>query len=187
MTLKRVLAAHRAERGLILKRSAQELGSAILGVPSKSLRIAYSMPSGRPVLMVGNVTSPISLSFSHLDDVVAVAIDDEHTVGIDLVRAEDAKTLSAWMPPMGSDSGYGADLAAYSWAAREAAFKAAVIDRPFRPDEIQILLTGGRSFRWSAVEAGSTVSGDGHFELHASVICAIAVRRGRMNGSAIHD
>lgn len=166
----------RNDRNEIVKRSVFEVFGEQPGLSADEYRITYHSPSGRPVLSYGANVCDVSLSFSHVGAVTAFVMDNEASVGIDLVEMRDARGLRGWSLQDPTSELPATGRAAYCWAAREAAYKATALDRPFRPDSFVFSVLNSHSFMWTFSEDEQRVSGEGVFSLHGSMICALAVR-----------
>lgn len=148
------------------------------GNPASSInpyRVAYELPSGRPTITCGAKDCAVSVSLSHIDLLTAMVLDDELTVGIDLVRLSDAAGLRDWTVGDLTSNLRSSDAAAYCWAAREAAYKALAFDRPFQPDNFGISFSDRGSFKWTFKDHDRQISGQGCYELFDGIVCAVAI------------
>jgi hypothetical protein len=159
----------------LLRQQARRVGGQMLGVEPERLRIAYQTPSGRPVLMLDNLPSALSLSLSNVDKDTVVAIDDCDVIGVDLVRLHDGPGLRYWFDQ--EEDHPGPMQAASQWAAREAAYKAMAIDRPFVPDEFSIEAAQDLTFLWRFTAPGHHFQGTGAYSIHGHLLCAVASRQ----------
>lgn len=156
-------------------RLAARHAARMLGHPSQAVRIAHQQPSGRPVILIDGHPAKPSVSIAHIDRRCAIAIDAGRSIGVDLVRLADAQRLAAWLHP--DDAGAciaPADMPAYCWAAREAAYKATRQDIPFAPDDIGLSGLTRNRFYWCYRSGRSVMSGGGRFDLQDSLVCALA-------------
>ncbi len=140
-------------------------------------RVAYEMPSGRPTITCGAEYCAVSVSLSHINSLTAMVLDNELTVGIDLVCLSDAAGLGDWTVGDLTSNLRSSDAAAYCWAAREAAYKALMFDRPFQPDSFGISFSDRGSFIWTFKDHDRQISGQGCCELFDGIVCAVAIGR----------
>lgn len=155
----------------------EEFFASSLPTAENSYRVAYELPSGRPIVIRGAKEYAVSLSLSHVGSLTAMVVDDEVAVGIDLVRSDDSGGLEDWSVGDRTSILPSSFKAAYCWAAREAAYKALAIDRPFRPDSFRISFFDLVSFDWNFHENDLKTSGKGSCELVGGVVCAVASGR----------
>ena len=93
-----------------------------------------------PIIYINGVQVDITISISHLDDVVAVAVaNGEVRVGIDLAQIQTMQDsfIDMWLSPSESqqlhESADPALTATMNWSTREATFKAMNVEDEFRP------------------------------------------------------
>jgi phosphopantetheinyl transferase len=164
------VAAHRLGSALV----ADAVGGARWGV-----RVALLEPSGRPVAVADGGRSPCSISLSHVPGLVAAAICLTGGVGIDVVDpASGSEALACWFSRQEMDSSARASVpTAAMWGAKEASYKAAGLDEPFRPLAVSIQTESSTTFRWCLAGAWRTVSGAGRFFSFGGHLVAVAAAR----------
>jgi len=143
-----------------------------------SVRLAALMPSGRPVVLIDGMPTDLSVSISHVQDLVGASLCDNAWVGIDIVDpAEAGRGLDVWFTPdelalMPDDRGI---LRALLWAAKEAAYKAAHLDTEFRPRAVTICDLSETTFAWIAHDRFGDVRGVGCFVgIHRHIVAVAA-------------
>ncbi len=182
MRLVKLFDGDRKTRREIVKRSVREFFEGDAATPADAYRVAYLSPSGRPVLTRGTRPCEASISFAHVDMLTAVAIDDRHSIGIDLVPLRDSPSLQDWATGDRTGELPSSGGPAFCWAAREAAYKATALDVPFRPDSFAFSVLNADVFLWTFRDDGQEACGEGRFALHGSVVCALAVRNSVWRG-----
>jgi hypothetical protein len=149
---------------------AVDLVARVLDRPACGLGVMHAFPARRPVVSGLRTDECCAISVSHAAGFAAVAASARIApVGIDVVRIADATSSLDWCIckeelPLG-----GRQDAFFRRAAKEAAFKASVVDAPFRPRRVSIKPRSERSFAWRRLTemgwergAGVWLSGDDH-------------------------
>lgn len=108
--------------------------------------------TSRPVVRVNGIRADLTISITHLDQTVAVAVtDSERTIGIDLAHIRPASDgfTDVWMTDQEQfqivKSENPALTATMNWSAREATFKATGIEGEFRPARWSVSFDGDRA------------------------------------------
>jgi len=162
---------------------AEELAASKRDGDGGSVRLAVLMPSGRPVVLINGMPTDVSVSISHVQDLVGASLCDNAWVGLDIVDpAEAGRGLDVWFKPdelalMPDDHGI---LRALLWAAKEAAYKAAHLDTEFRPRTVTICDLSETTFAWIAHDRFADVRGEGCFvgiNRHIVAVAAASPRR----------
>jgi|GEM_PF-2211798 len=122
---------------------------------SDTIEILSEDPTGttsRPVVCVDGLLVDLTISISHLDDTVAVAVaDGDCNIGIDLAQVQQPSQGFAefWMTDCErrqvQHSNDPALTASMNWSAREAAFKATSTDEGFRPAHWTVTFDGDQA------------------------------------------
>lgn len=120
-----------------------------------TIEILSEDPTGttsRPVVCVDGLSADLSISITHLDDAVAVAVADRGcSIGIDLVQIQQPSQGFAefWMTDCEQRQVQHSDdpalTASMNWSAREAAFKATSTDEEFRPAHWAVTFDGDQT------------------------------------------
>lgn len=153
---------------------AVDLVARVLDRPAYGLGVMHAFPARRPVVSGLRSDECCAISVSHAAGFAAVAASARIApVGIDVVRIADATSSLDWcicekeLPLGGRQDAF--FRRASVWAAKEAAFKASVVDAPFRPRRVSIKPRSERSFAWCRLTevgwergAGVWFSGDDH-------------------------
>ena len=142
------------------RRLAERIVADRLGLPAVAVRVASLLPSGRPIVSADSGVMPLSVSIAHERGLVGAATCEGAGVGIDIVDTTALRTgLDHWFDA--------AERAVASpgmvWAAKEAAYKAAGLDTPFRPLRVSVEPVGAGAFAWTLRDAWNTATGTGRF------------------------
>ena len=140
------------------------------------VRVATLPPSGRPIALQAGDKAAVQVSASHAGGLVVVACRDGLAgVGVDLVEPASAGHGLDWWT-CGDGACDTAEDRPRLWAAREAAYKAAVLDAPFVPANVEVRLDGP-SFFWRINHSQSPIAGEGRFFSAAHCLLAVAVEQ----------
>ena len=140
------------------------------------VRVATLTPSGRPIALQAGDKASVQVSASHAGGLVAVACRDGVAgVGVDLVEPASAGRGLDWWTS-GDGAGDTAEDRPRLWAAREAAYKAAILDAPFVPANVEVILDGP-AFSWRINHSQSAIAGEGRFFSAAHCLLAVAVEQ----------
>lgn len=160
------------------RRLAEALVADCIGAAARGVRVASLLPSGRPVASGPEGLLALSVSLSHERGLVAAAVADGTSVGIDVVDGSAVRPgLEHWLEESerASDASPG-----MLWAAKEAAYKAAGIDAPFRPRAVAVE-ADGEGFSWRLTDRWREVCGAGRFLAdgrHLLAVACVSVRPG---------
>lgn len=153
------------------RRLAEALVAECIGAAPRGVRVASLLPSGRPVASGPEGLLPLSVSVSHERGLVAAAAADGTSVGIDVV---DVSTVRAGLEHWLDESERASDVSpGMLWAAKEAAYKAAGIDAPFRPRAVAVE-ADGEGFSWRLADRWREASGTGRFIADGRHLVAVA-------------
>lgn len=153
------------------RRLAEELAAARTGTPRREIRVASLLPSGRPVANGPRGPLPLSVSVSHVVGMVAAAVAQGASVGIDVVDVATVRAgLGLWL--LDAERAGGASPGML-WAAKEAAYKAAGIDAPFRPLAVEVE-ADDEGFTWRLRDRWRGAGGTGRFFATGRHLVAIA-------------
>ena len=158
------------------RRAMEQLASHHAEAP---IRVATLTPSGRPIALLSGELAAVRVSATHAGEMIAVACRADCVggsgVGVDLVDPESAgRGLDWWDEDAASVSKTNAERAPF-WAAREAAYKAAMVDVPFAPAKVAVAMLGDDGFGWRIDTPGGAVGGLGRFFQVADYLLAVAV------------
>lgn len=176
------------DRSSAVRRLAARAVASICPDLAGRVRIATSAPSGRPLGMDGGAVAPVSVSLAHVAGMHVACASTTHPVGIDVVSTTQAETS---LP--GRDRGLewcftaserrliaaGVLSLRAAWAAKEAAYKAASIDVPFRPRLIEIESRDGAWWTWRLGDRWHTAAGYGWLITLAHHTIAVALNHDR--------
>ena len=108
--------------------------------------------TSRPVVCIDGIRADLTISITHLDKTVAVAVtDSERSIGIDLahIRPPSEGFTDVWMTDQEqsqiAQSENSALTATMNWSAREATFKATRVDDEFRPARWSVTFDGDQA------------------------------------------
>ena len=143
------------------------------------IRVATLAPSGRPIVMQDGGPTAVQVSASHAGGLIVAACRPScrngQGIGVDLVDPASAgRGLDWWSEDTASVSKTNAERALL-WAAREAAYKAAMVDVPFSPAKISVELIDDDRFGWRTGSPSGKVSGVGRFFRVDHFLLAVAV------------
>lgn len=165
------------------RRLAEDLAATRVGASRREVRVA-SLPSGRPVASAAAGPLPLSVSVSHVEGMVAAAVSAEGSVGVDVVDTDEVRPgLSHWLDDA---QRRGPAAPALVWAAKEAAYKAAVLDVPFRPLAVAVE-ADGEGFVWRLRDRWREAAGTGTFLTvgrHVVAVACAAAGPGTAGGDA---
>lgn len=195
MTATRAATAGRIERGLAVggwridlgfaapapgeslsgaaRRLAERLVAQRTGLPAATIRVAALLPSGRPVASGEDGILPVSVAMAHERGLVGAAVCSGPGVGIDIVDPAAVRAgLQQWLDVAERDVSASVPPGML-WAAKEAAYKAAGIDAPFRPQAVAVE-ADGEGFSWRLADRWRGASGAGRFIADGRHLVAVA-------------
>ena len=108
-------------------------------------------------------------------------------VGVDLVDPLSAGPGLDWWETRDSVARDTTSERAPLWAAREAAYKAALLDAPFAPAGISVVLLGDDGFAWRIGTPGGPIAGRGRFFRAGDCLLAVAVEQQTVSAAKSAD
>lgn len=143
-----------------------------------AIRVATLTPSGRPIALRCGDLAGMQVSASHAGGlIVAACRTGSKGVGVDLVDPLSAGPGLDWWDSTDSTSLKTNHERVLSWAAREAAYKAARLDAPFAPSGIHVTMLGDDGFAWQIGTPGGPIAGRGCFFRVGEALLAVAVEQ----------
>jgi len=143
-----------------------------------SIRVATLTPSGRPVALRSGDLAGMQVSASHAGGlIVAACRTGSKGVGVDLVDPLSVGPGLDWWEGTDSTSLKTNHERVLSWAAREAAYKAARLDAPFAPAAIHVTMLSDDGFAWKIGTPGGPIAGRGCFFRAGDSLLAVAVEQ----------
>lgn len=160
-----------AALSVVAVRLAEELVAERSGMPRREIRVASLLPSGRPVASGPLGPLMLSVSVSHVAGMVAAAVARGASVGIDVVDVTTVRSgIDFWLDGADRPGGTSPGML---WAAKEAAYKAAGIDAPFRPLAVEVE-ADDEGFTWRLRDRWRGARGAGRFVVAGRHVVAVA-------------